>query len=152
MSTTLSQDHINFDSSKIAAIIVNSVKSNPLISIKSLVAEIKNWYGYSVSYKKAWIAKQKALAMKFSDWEESYNHLPIWLEAVQEVVQGTIVEFKGRPNVVEGVKNHSTYILVCVFWYFKPSIEGFKYCKPIVQVDGTFLTGKYHETLLTATA
>jgi len=28
-------------------------------------------------------------------------------------------------------------------------LTGFDYCKPIVQVDGTFLTGKYHGTLLT---
>jgi len=31
------------------------------------VAEIKNQYDYSVSYKKAWIAKQKTLAMEFGD-------------------------------------------------------------------------------------
>nr|KYP35771.1 hypothetical protein KK1_043177 [Cajanus cajan] len=35
-----------------------------------------------------------------------------------------------------------------VFWTFKPCIHGFKYCKPIVQVDGTFLYGKYKGTLL----
>ena len=75
LSTTLSPDHINFDSSEIATIIVNSVKSNPSILMKILVAEIKNWYGYSVFYKKAWIANQKALAMEFGDWEDSYNHL-----------------------------------------------------------------------------
>jgi len=150
LSTTLSQDHINFDSSEIAAIIVNSVKSNPSIPIKSLVAEIKNRYGYSVSYKKAWIAKQKALAMEFGDWEDSYNHLRKWLQAIQEVVPGTIVQCTGHPNVVDDVEDHSTYIFERVFWSFKPCIEGFKYCKPIVQVDGTFLTGKYHKTFLTA--
>jgi len=34
------------------------------------------------------------------------------------------------------------------FWAFKPCIDGFNYCKPIVQVDRTFLIEKYHETLL----
>ena len=43
------------------------MQSNPSIPIKSSVAEIKNRYGYSVSYKKAWISKQKALAMEFVD-------------------------------------------------------------------------------------
>jgi len=37
-----------------------------------------------------------------------------------------------------------------VFWIFKSCIDDFNYYKHIVQVDGTFLTGKYHETLLTA--
>jgi len=125
------------------------VKSNPSIPIKSLVAEIKNQYDYSVSYKKAWIAKQKTLAMEFGDWEDSYNHLCIWLQVVQEAILGTIVQCAGRPNIVDDVEDHSSYIFERVFWSFKPCIEGFKYYKPIVQVNGTFLTGKYHETLLT---
>jgi len=39
--------------------------------------------------------------------------------------------------------------LICVFWAFKPCIDGFHYCKAIVKVDGTFLIEKYHGTLLT---
>ncbi|KAL5148361.1 hypothetical protein HKD37_13G035410 [Glycine soja] len=38
-----------------------------------------------------------------------------------------------------------------VFWTFGQCKEAFKYCKPIIQVDGTFLYGKYHGTLLIAT-
>jgi len=108
LSTTLSQDHINFNSSEIATIIVNLVKSNPSIPIKSLVAEIKIRYSYSVSYKKPWIAKQKAFAMEFGDWKDSYNHLHRWLQAVQEAILGTIVQCIGRPNVVDDVEDHST--------------------------------------------
>jgi len=40
----------------------------------------------------------------------------------------------------------------CCFWAFRPCIEGFKFCKLVVQVDGTFLTCKYHATLLTTIA
>nr|KYP41841.1 hypothetical protein KK1_036766 [Cajanus cajan] len=39
-----------------------------------------------------------------------------------------------------------------VFWTFKPCINGFKYYKPIFQVDGTFLYGKYKRNLLVAMA
>ena len=39
-----------------------------------------------------------------------------------------------------------------IFWSFGPCINGFAYCKPIVQVDGTWLYGKYTDTLLIATA
>jgi len=129
--------------------VANSVKTNPSIPVKSLIVEIQNRYGYSVSYKKAWKAKQKALEMQFGDWEESYNHLPRWLQALQESLPRTIVQCIGHPIVVDGVKDPSTNILDRVFWAFKPCIDGFNYCKPIVQVDGTSLTGKYHDTLLT---
>ncbi|KAL5174694.1 hypothetical protein HKD37_08G021068 [Glycine soja] len=38
-----------------------------------------------------------------------------------------------------------------IFWSFGPCINGFAYCKPIVQVDGTWLKGKYNDTLLIVT-
>jgi len=37
-----------------------------------------------------------------------------------------------------------------VFWSFGPCINEFAYCKPIVQVDGTWLYRKYTGTLLIA--
>ena len=39
-----------------------------------------------------------------------------------------------------------------VFWAFKPCIEGFNHCKPLIAIDGTHLYGKYRHTLLTAIA
>jgi len=50
----------------------------------------------------------------------------------------------------EGDNDPPRVILNRVFWAFNSCIEGFKYCKPLVQVDETFLTGKYRGTLLTA--
>jgi len=129
---------------------MNFVKENPSIPIKSLVAEIKNRFGYSVSYDKAWNGKQKALAKEFGDWEESYNELPRWYQAVQESNLGTIIQYTG-PSVL--VKPHpSCYIMERVFWSFGPCIQGFNYCKPIVQVDGPFLIERYQGTLLTTLA
>jgi len=49
----------------------------------------------------------------------------------------------------DGEDDFSKVILNRVFGAFKPCIEGFQYCKPIVQVDDTFLTENYHGTLLT---
>ncbi|KAK5813955.1 hypothetical protein PVK06_029406 [Gossypium arboreum] len=48
------------------------------------------------------------------------------------------------------------HIMICLTCWLQCNnmsgscIEGFRYCKPIVQVDGTFLNGKYNETLLLA--
>ena len=38
-----------------------------------------------------------------------------------------------------------------VFWTFKQCGDAFKHCKPIIQVDGTHLYGRYKGTLLIAT-
>ncbi|XP_019455157.1 PREDICTED: uncharacterized protein LOC109356266 [Lupinus angustifolius] len=48
------------------------------------------------------------------------------------------------------MEDPSQIILDRIFGAFKPCIEGFVYCKPILQVDGTFFTGKYTGTLLLA--
>ena len=37
-----------------------------------------------------------------------------------------------------------------MLWEFGPAIEGFKYCRPLIQIDGTHLYGKYKGKMLTA--
>ena len=44
----------------------------------------------------------------------------------------------------------NTEIFQPVFWSFKPSIEGFEHCRPLMSIDGTHLYGKYKGTLLIA--
>jgi len=61
---------------------------------------------------------------------------------VQHFLLGTIVRYKTSNSMEDGEDDFSKVILNCVFWVFKPCIEGFQYCKSIVQVDDTFLTGK----------
>ena len=42
----------------------------------------------------------------------------------------------------------NTKIFQHVFWLFKPSIEGFEHCRPVMSIDGTHLYEKYKGTLL----
>ena len=44
----------------------------------------------------------------------------------------------------------NTEIFQRVFWSFKPSIEGFQHCRPVMSIDGTHLYGKYKGKLLIA--
>jgi len=104
------------------------------------------------SYRKAWRGKQKAIIRIFGDWEESYNQLSRWLLALQHFFPGTIVEMQTKPAYIGDQLAQDRRIFHRLFWTFRPLIEGFKYCKPLVQVDGTFLYGKYKGTLLIACA
>jgi hypothetical protein len=38
-----------------------------------------------------------------------------------------------------------------VYWCFPQCVEAFKHCRPVISVDGTFLTRKYRGVLLIAT-
>ena len=152
LAPMLRQDHRQLDKAVIAQIIQPIVKTNPTVSIKTLMAEIKTFMNYTPSYKKTWLAKQKALEMIHGNWEESYAKLPKLLGALQSCVPGTVVVAQTDNLSVDGEMIPGKKMFKRVFWSFGPCINGFAYCKPIVQVDGTWLYGKYIGTLLIATA
>ncbi|RYR13981.1 hypothetical protein Ahy_B04g070687 isoform Q [Arachis hypogaea] len=102
---TISQDHSKLDSITIAEVIKPLVEADPSLKVKSVIAEVQSKFNYTVSYRKAWLAKQRAVEKIFGGWEASFEALPIW---------------------------------------------AFRHCKPIVQVDGTHLYGKYKGCLLVA--
>ncbi|KAH1209913.1 hypothetical protein GmHk_15G044313 [Glycine max] len=127
------------DSSVITHNIVHLVKTNPSIKIKTLIGDMHQRCGYTVSYKK----KHGQLNKKPLKW-----HLKVGNNHRVTCLYGTIVKYKTSSSMKEGDDDPPRVILYRVFWAFNPCIEGFKYCKPLVQVDEAFLTGKYHGTLL----
>ena len=78
--------------------------------------------------------------------------MPRWLIALQHFVPGTIVELQTKPAYHDNRLVEGSRIFHRLFWTFKSCIDGFSFCKPVVQIDGTFLYGKYKGTLLLATA
>ena len=125
--------------------IQNIVKVDPNVTVHVLVEIIKQQYGYNVKYGRVWQAKKKALITVFGDWEKSYNELPYWLSVVVHYNPGTRVDWFFLPSDVPG-----TTIFGRVFWSFGPAIEWFKHCRPLIQIDGTHLYGKYKGKMLTA--
>ena len=92
---------------------------------------MKDKFGYNVHYKRIWEAKRKTTIY---DWDESYQALPKWMNIIKLTNLGTKVVWK-------------TSILACcngnvrfmrVFWAFGTYVEGFKHCKPIIQINSTF--------------
>ena len=151
--TSLSQDHINLDSDLICSYTRLLVEKDPRISVAVLVASIRSQLGYIPSYYKAWMAKQKAMAQVFGDWDKSYNELPTLLRAMQIFIPGTVVEYETLPAyTLQGQPIPGKRIFSKLFWAFKACIEGFPFCKRMIQVDGTWLYGKYSHILLIAVA
>ncbi|RYR02261.1 hypothetical protein Ahy_B06g081076 isoform B [Arachis hypogaea] len=88
MQTSMGQDHRRLDSKVIAQHIFTMVKADPTISIRVLQGSVEKHFGYKVSYRKVWLAKQRVIASIYGDWEESYNELPRWLFAMQMYLPG----------------------------------------------------------------
>ncbi|CAN1177263.1 hypothetical protein LINPERHAP2_LOCUS32998, partial [Linum perenne] len=92
-------------------------------------------------------------AKVYGDWVDSYKDLPRLLRAIEYWNPRTVYHFFTRPLVTEtGMTVPYVSVFQRVFWSFAPCIIGFYHCLPVMQVDGTFLKGKYKGTLLVATA
>ena len=87
--------------------------------------------------------KHKALRQLFGDFSRSYTKVPLLFLAIDQANPGCVASWKtcdiNMPN---------TEIFQCIFWSFKPSIEGFEHCRPVMSIDGTHLYGKNKGTLL----
>ncbi|XP_015960141.1 uncharacterized protein LOC107484044 [Arachis duranensis] len=129
------------------------VRADASVSIKVLLnATAATHFGFRLTYRRVWLAKQKAVALIYGDWDESYNELPRWVLGVQLTMAGTVAVLKTSPVRVGGQLDESRAYFHRVFWTFPPCIEAFHHCKPLISIDGTHLYGKYGGTLLVAIA
>ncbi|XP_074340497.1 uncharacterized protein LOC141678147 [Apium graveolens] len=87
----------------------------------------------------------------YGSWEQSYSQLPIFLNALQVFNPGTRVDWYFKEQDLK-MPILEVAIFKRVFWTFKPCIDAFVNCIPVLQIDGTHLYSKYGGVLLTATA
>ena len=120
------------------------VKHLPTITVSAFIEIIFLHYNYYVKYGKAWRAKQCALELIFGDWEQVYERLPVMLNAMKAVNPGMHFEYLHK----EGETRNEKQVFGRAFWAFGQSIKAFKHCRPVVSIDGTFLTGKFEGTML----
>ncbi|XP_061364415.1 uncharacterized protein LOC133307877 [Gastrolobium bilobum] len=113
----ISQGHRQLDADVIADLVIGMIKEEPSVSISLVQERITAKYGFKVSYRKVWYAKQKAIAIMYEQ------------------------------SLVTGKKEFHR-----IFWTFRQCCEAFKFAKPVIQIDGTHLYGKYKGKLLVATA
>ncbi|XP_025634682.1 uncharacterized protein [Arachis hypogaea] len=128
------------------------VRADAAVNIKVLQNATAAHFGFRPTYRRVWMAKQKAVAVIYGDWDESYNELPRWVLGVQLTMPGTVVVLRTCPVRVGGQVDDSQVFFHRLFWTFPPCIQAFRHCKPLVSIDGTHLYGKYGGTLLVAIA
>ena len=77
------------------------------------------------------------LEWRFGSYKDSYHHLPQLLELLQSRNPGTIIDIYDYRDA------NGDRVLRRAFWSFGCMIEAFKHCRPVLCVDGTFLTRMY---------
>ncbi|XP_058749008.1 uncharacterized protein LOC131621962 [Vicia villosa] len=153
INSSRSQDHRKLSYDLICQEILPLINNDPSLKVRTIISHITKVYNYTPSYRKAWLAKTKAIEQVYGNWEESYKELPRYLNALCTYAPGTVYEMETLPAYApNGTLVSGNGIFRRLFWAFQPCIRGFAFCKPIIQIDGTWLYGKYKGTLLMAVA
>ena len=139
---TMTQDHEKLDSNLIATYVVGTffmlilcyfcvnchfnflillidmIREDPSIKVFLIQERINSEFSYKVSYKKAWMAKQKAIAIEYSDWEESYAKLSSWLTHMQNHSPGSYFQILHDDFIVGNTVSREHHQFHRVFWTF----------------------------------
>ncbi|XP_015948756.1 uncharacterized protein LOC107473682 [Arachis duranensis] len=102
LATSISSDHRSLDYHVISAFIMLMVRADASVSIKVLINATAAHFGFRPTYRRVWLAKQKAVALIYGDWDESYNELPRWVLGVQLTMPGTVAVLRTSPVRVGG--------------------------------------------------
>lgn len=104
--------------------------------------EWKQNYGVDISYCVAWKSMDRGRSIIFGDHSASFASLPMYLDELVKTNPDSHVHL----DVNDGNKFRR------YFFAFGACLMGFKQCRPLVMVDGTFLKGLHRGALLSAVA
>jgi hypothetical protein len=88
------------------------------------------------------------MEMRWGTYEASHNNLPRLLNTIATLNPGSYYDIKTYNLVSRPGKQ----VLQRPFLALGPAIVAFKQCRPVICIDGTFLTGKYKGIILTVVA
>ena len=101
------------------------IKAQFTLTTAAIQASVMEKWGYEISNKKALDGKHKTLRQLFGDFSQSYIELSRLFLAIEQENLGCVVIWKTFDINMPNIK-----IFQLVFWSFKPSIGGFKHCRP----------------------
>ena len=141
-------EHRNVTAKYVSHIMMAAVEEDINMSVKTLRTTAEDLIGFPVSRGKARRAKEDIFQRLYGTYEQAYDYAPKLLHQIATANRGSQVFMKHRahPN------NQYERILDRIFWAFPQTIQAFHHCRPVLSIDGTFLTGKYKGTLLVAIA
>ena len=79
-------------------LIVNNLAYEP----KMIIRHIERTFKYTISYVKAWRAKQNMFEIRFGTYEASYDNLPCMLCKIMERNSGSHFDVRHFPSLIGG--------------------------------------------------
>ncbi|KAL5546205.1 hypothetical protein UlMin_005892 [Ulmus minor] len=136
-------DHRHASSHLISKYIQNML-GDPKVEYKTnqVISDVKRVLEVTVNYQKAWRAMQNARDEVLGPASDSYGLLPSYWYVLK----------KNNPGSVTKIMKDSENRFKFLFVAYGLSIEGWKHCRPVIVVDGTFLKAKHGGILFVACA
>ncbi|RZC51954.1 hypothetical protein C5167_020385 [Papaver somniferum] len=124
-------------------VINEQVRNYPLISPKKIISDFKTDYEINLPYQQAYNGIKLVHKDMYGDDVKAYTDLVWYVKNVEETNEGSIVDFQ---------YDDSTQEFKRLFIAYGALIKGFKYCRAMLYLDATFLTGRFKGCLMAATA
>ena len=123
-------------------IIVDCLRGNIEKAPSKIRRDLYREYGVRLNYSQAYWGKRRALLNLEGSPKDSYKLIPWLCDRLKETDQDTVAKWKATGGRFERL-----------FIAYGCSIKGFLAgCRPVLIIDGCFLTGPYRGTLLSASA
>ncbi|XP_012829160.1 PREDICTED: uncharacterized protein LOC105950357 [Erythranthe guttata] len=121
--------------------VMKKFRIKPEMAPNDVVLNVKLYYGIDISYFFAWKALGAGKHHVFGDATASYSYLPLYFEDLGRSNPGSVYHLDVDPVSMKFKR---------CFFAFEGSLPGFKACRPMLALDGTFLSGKHRGIHLSA--
>ncbi|XP_026399867.1 uncharacterized protein LOC113295757 [Papaver somniferum] len=120
----------------------HSSVSDPRLKPRQIMSLFKKTYGSNIKYHHARRGKEAVFEEPYGDDEKSYSDFTWYVKAIEETNPDSYVKFE-----VEDGTSRFHRIFVC----YGACKHSYRYLRPMIYLDATFLTGRYRGTLMAAT-
>jgi hypothetical protein len=109
----------------VASLAIPILRKKPFMGAKELQTTLQDTHNCQIAYKIVWKGKEKALGLLYGTWEDSFQHLFRWKEAVLQKMPDSVIEID-----IDEEEDERLYFKR-FFCALSPCLEGFREgCRP----------------------
>ncbi|XP_026459272.1 uncharacterized protein LOC113359925 [Papaver somniferum] len=123
-------------------LIADNIQGDPSIKPNQIISLFKKTYGSNIKYHHARRGKEDVFEEQFGDDEKSYSDLTWYVQAIKKNNPDSYVKFE---------VDHATRRFQRIFICFGACKHSYRYLRPMIYLDATFLTGRYKGAFMAAT-
>ncbi|XP_026425497.1 uncharacterized protein LOC113321501 [Papaver somniferum] len=122
--------------------VIHSIQGDPTLKPKQIMSLFKKTYGSNIKYHHARRGKEAVFEDQYGDDDKSYSDLNWYVKAIEQTNPDSLVKLE-----VDEETGRFKRIFIC----FGACKHSYRYLRPMIYLDATFLIGRFRGTLMAAT-